>query len=57
MGNQQLQHRLRELIAECPSANLTTIGPEGCPRGRMMADSNVAEDWSFWYATFTSSRK
>lgn len=57
MENRELQQRLCELIGECSSANLITIGPEGYPRGRLMADANVAEDWTLWYATFTSSRK
>ena len=57
MDNQKKQGQLREIIGECTSANLITFGPEGYPRGRLMGDQNVGEDWVFWYATYASSRK
>ena len=57
MKAQEIRRLLRELIAECSSANLITIGPEGYARGRLMGDGNVGDDWIFWYATYTSSRK
>lgn len=57
MDNEAAKPALRELIAECTSVNLITSGPEGYARGRLMGDMNVGDDWVFWYATYTSSRK
>ena len=52
-----LLNTIRKRICQTDTASLITIGPEGYPRARAMADLNVETDFVFRFATPLSSRK
>ena len=52
-----LKKTIINFVAGYPFANLITIGNDGTPRGRMMANLPLKDDMVIWYATGTQSRK
>jgi len=55
--SQELKKAIIDFIAGYPYANLITMGQDGTPRGRIMANLPIGEDMIIWYATGAQSRK
>ena len=53
----EVKKTIMDFIAAYPFANLITIGNDGTPRGRMMANLPLKDDLVIWYATGVDSRK
>ena len=53
----ELKKTIMDFVAGYPFANLITIGDDGTPRGRMMANLPLKDDMVIWYATGVESRK
>ena len=53
----RLKKTIMDFAASYPYANLITIGDDGTPRGRMMANLPLKDDMVIWYATGVESRK
>lgn len=52
-----LKKTIINFVAGYPFANLITVGTDGTPRGRIMANLPLTEDMVIWYATGMQSRK
>jgi len=57
MKKSELKKVMIDFVKSYPFSNLITIGPGGCPRGRMMAHLPLGNDMVFWFATSATSNK
>lgn len=55
--SRELKKTIMSFVASYPFANLITVGTDGTPRGRMMANLPLKDDMVIWYATGMQSRK
>ena len=57
MSDKDLIEKIKDIISKCDIGNLTTVGEDGFPHTRALEDHNPHEDFTFWFATHSSTRK